>query len=63
MIANLTEAEWDALLEAVSMYDTHLEQDAYPEERPMQRRQALNRALDKARQLAPMGKGGRKAGG
>ncbi len=53
MIHNFTKAEWSVLVDAVTMLDTYLEQDAYPEERPTQKRQALNRALTKARQLAP----------
>lgn len=54
MIRNLTEAEWQALLGAVAQQDVIWEQDgdAFGHSAARQR-QALQRAVDKCRQLAP----------
>lgn len=57
MIQNLTEPEWDALLDAVNLLEQDLEQNPenYQGQRPTaaQRQAALQRATAKVRQLAP----------
>lgn len=57
MIRNFTEAEWDALVSAITLQDVTWEQDGdetgVNSRSSYTRRRALYRALNKARQLAP----------
>lgn len=50
MIHNFTTAEWDALTAAVALQEVDWENEG---DDNGQRRKALDRAYDKARQLAP----------
>lgn len=47
----MTAREWEALVSAVTRYDTELEQDE--PEGYFREREALSRAFSKVRQLAP----------
>ena len=55
MIANLTTAEWAALCAAVDDHRQHLVDNEATDRRMAREMAALDRAIEKVRQLAPNG--------